>query len=87
MLEDTANSVSAGAFPFPGLPPSTLRSIDRQVAELDASIARGLMPPDSPTPEREERTGSAEEGEEEEGIVVDEPSYGVDGEETMDMSG
>mgnify|MGYP001574530158 FL=1 len=75
VLDDTANSISAGTFPFPGLPPLTLVNIDDQVAALDADIVAGrLVVPE----ELQEKT--------EEEIHVDDVDESVAG-ETMDMSG
>ncbi|KAM0754433.1 cell division control protein 16 [Meredithblackwellia eburnea MCA 4105] len=91
VLEDAANSISTGAYPFPGLPSRALLSIDAQVAELDRAIINGEPPPDDESEIQEEASSRllASSVGADEDIAVggdEEPSYG---EETisMDMSG
>ncbi|KAK4700979.1 anaphase-promoting complex subunit 6, partial [Phenoliferia sp. Uapishka_3] len=89
VLEDVAYSISSEAFAFPGIPPSKLRSIDQQVAELDASIALGEMPasPAMSVQDITEEDISVDRTGEGEGMSQSFGGDAEDGEETMDMSG
>ncbi|KWU42148.1 TPR-like protein [Rhodotorula sp. JG-1b] len=60
-LDDVAAQITSRKFPFPGLPPRTLRNIDEQVAALDADILAGV-----PLPGDEDDVGGEVEVDEEE---------------------
>lgn len=60
-LDDVAAQITSRKFPFPGLPPRTLRNIDEQVAALDADILAGV-----PLPGDEDDVGGEGEVDEEE---------------------
>ncbi|GAA5868417.1 hypothetical protein JCM3774_003289 [Rhodotorula dairenensis] len=59
-LDDVSVQIASHKFPFPGLPPRTLRNIDDQVAALDADILAGV-----PLPGEEQAEEGGGEGEEE----------------------
>ncbi|BGP38750.1 anaphase-promoting complex subunit Cut9 [Rhodotorula kratochvilovae] len=70
-LDDVAAQVSLQRFPFPGLPPRTLQTIDAQVAALDAAILAGEGLPDEEVEGEEgelSRVREEEDGEEESAV-------------------
>ncbi|GAA5828340.1 hypothetical protein JCM11251_006205 [Rhodosporidiobolus azoricus] len=69
----TAKGFSSSAFPFPGLPPRTIRNIDEQVRRLDEEIRLGVdLPPlDGDVEGEEERSrGGGRSIEEEDGSAM-----------------
>lgn len=80
-LDDVAAQITSRKFPFPGLPPRTLRNIDEQVAALDADILAGVPLPG----EEDVGEGEVDDEEEEEDSLAYEGELSIAGSSAVGM--